>query len=45
MKRIVITLVAVFALLGLSAGPALAQNGHSIERGAGAPNVPTSVRR
>ena len=37
MKRIFITLVAVFALLGLSAAPALAQSGHFIERGAGAP--------
>jgi hypothetical protein len=37
MKRILITLVAVFALLGLSAAPALAQSGHFIEKGAGAP--------
>jgi hypothetical protein len=37
MKRIVITLVAVFALLGLSAAPAFAQSGHFIEKGAGAP--------
>ena len=38
MKRIFITLVAVFALLGLSAAPALAQSGHFIPRGGNAPS-------
>jgi len=38
MKRIVITLVAVFALLGLSAAPAFAQSGHFIPRGGNAPS-------
>lgn len=38
MKRIIMTLVAVFALLGLSAAPALAQSGHFIPRGGNAPS-------
>jgi len=37
MKRILIALAAVIALLGLSAAPAYAQAGHFIEQGAGAP--------
>lgn len=37
MKRLIITLVAVFALLGITAGPALAQSGHFITSGRNAP--------
>jgi hypothetical protein len=37
MKRLVIALAAVIALLGLTAAPAYAQSGHFIESGAGAP--------
>jgi hypothetical protein len=37
MKRFVIALAAVIALLGLTAAPAYAQSGHFIENGAGAP--------
>jgi hypothetical protein len=37
MKRLVIALAAVIAILGLTAGPAYAQSGHFIENGAGAP--------
>lgn len=38
MKRLIIALVAVFALLGITAGPALAQSGHFIPRGGNAPS-------
>jgi hypothetical protein len=37
MKRFVIALAAVIALLGLTVAPAHAQSGHFIENGAGAP--------
>jgi hypothetical protein len=37
MKRFIIALAAVIALLGLTAAPAYAQSGHFIENGAGAP--------
>jgi hypothetical protein len=37
MKRLIIALVAVFALLGITAGPALAQSGHFITSGRNAP--------
>ena len=37
MKRLLIALAAVIALLGLTAAPAYAQSGHFIENGAGAP--------
>lgn len=38
MKRIILALVTVFALLGITAGPALAQSGHFIPRGGNAPS-------
>ncbi len=47
MKRLLIALAAVIALLGLSAAPAYAQSGHFIEQGAGAPtctDIGTQVR-
>jgi hypothetical protein len=37
MKRLVIALAVVVAVLGLTAAPAYAQSGHFIEKGAGAP--------
>jgi len=38
MKRLILALVAVFALLGITALPALAQSGHFIEQGGNAPD-------
>lgn len=37
MKRLMIVLAAVVAMLGFGVSPAFAQSGHFIERGAGAP--------